>query len=403
MQTQGCLQLAEEADKEHKKMVDKIAERCEVVKTSYKKFVAEVQASTSRVMDHMDEHEGYDIKTEVASDGSDGLSRFRSKKRSKVWDEYKPIFVNGVIQSAECHYCHILMSCKGADGQSNGTSHLWRHQKICRGKDGLGLGQQQQIGDLPYVLNDVEPVDQILPDSLDDFNLGADCVHCNKRLSADKGRSHLTRHTLTCSARGGTTLSHQKCVFQSRVPNLKSRLQDELSPALTNGRVQIAEYASKFRKGNNSDWKLQRRIIKFGVFWSSPTNLERMVHYKDTCLLDAESGAYNVIWEAVRDWNLDQKHFSLTSVSEVRNEGSIPKLMDSLNQQKCLPIRGGLYNIACVDDVLNNIVSKGQPVLHLDFSADYMYSENYVLPFFFCLDRNSLMKAIGSHRKLFPG
>ncbi|GJN12295.1 hypothetical protein PR202_ga30562 [Eleusine coracana subsp. coracana] len=285
----------------------------------------------------MDEHEGYDIKTEVASDGSDGLSRFRSKKRSKVWDEYKPIFVNGVIQSAECHYCHILMSCKGADGQSNGTSHLWRHQKICRAKDGLGLGQQQQIGDLPYVLNDVEPVDQILPDSLDDFNLGADCVHCNKRLSADKGRSHLTRHTLTCPARGGTTLSHQKSVFQSSVPNLKSRLQDELSPALTNGRVQIAEYASKFRKGNNSD---------------------------------SESGPYNVIWEAVRDWNLVQKHFSLTSVSEVRNEGSIPKLMDSLNQQKCLPIRGGLYNIACVDDVLNNIVSKGQPVLHLDFSAD---------------------------------
>lgn len=101
-------------------------------------------------MDNMDEYEGYDIKAEVASDGSDSLSRFRRKKRSKVWDEYKPIFVNGVIQSAECRYCHILMSCKGADGQSNGTSHLWRHQKICRGKDGLGLVQQQQDADLTY-------------------------------------------------------------------------------------------------------------------------------------------------------------------------------------------------------------------------------------------------------------
>ncbi|XP_062195183.1 uncharacterized protein LOC133898483 [Phragmites australis] len=49
MQTQGCLQLAEEADKEHKKMADKISERAEAVKTSYKKFMAEVQASTSRV------------------------------------------------------------------------------------------------------------------------------------------------------------------------------------------------------------------------------------------------------------------------------------------------------------------------------------------------------------------
>jgi hypothetical protein len=129
------------------------------------------------------------------------------------------------------------------------------------------------------VLNDVEPVDHILPDSLDDINLlthsenskfssevwkdfipfyvdgriqGADCVHCNKRLSADKGRSHLTQHTLTCPALGGTSLNHQKSTFQSSVPNFKFRLQDELSPALTNGRVQIKEYASKFHKGNNS-------------------------------------------------------------------------------------------------------------------------------------------------------
>ncbi|CAO2200703.1 unnamed protein product [Urochloa humidicola] len=49
MQTHGCLQLAEEADKEHKKVADKITERTEVVKNSYKKFVAEVQTSTSRV------------------------------------------------------------------------------------------------------------------------------------------------------------------------------------------------------------------------------------------------------------------------------------------------------------------------------------------------------------------
>jgi hypothetical protein len=102
-------------------------------------------------MDHMDEHEGNDTKAVVASDGSDDdLSRFRSKKRSKVWDEYKPIYVNGAIQSAECRYCHILMSCKGADGQSNGTSHLRRHQNICPAKEGLGLGQQQQGVDLPY-------------------------------------------------------------------------------------------------------------------------------------------------------------------------------------------------------------------------------------------------------------
>uniref|UniRef100_A0A0E0EIP6 Uncharacterized protein n=1 Tax=Oryza meridionalis TaxID=40149 RepID=A0A0E0EIP6_9ORYZ len=49
MQTQSCLQLADEAEKEHRKMAEKISEHAEAVKASYKKFVAEVQASTSRV------------------------------------------------------------------------------------------------------------------------------------------------------------------------------------------------------------------------------------------------------------------------------------------------------------------------------------------------------------------
>ncbi|KAM0852431.1 hypothetical protein ACQ4PT_051746 [Festuca glaucescens] len=49
MQTQSCLQLAEEAEKEHKKMNEKISESADEMKASYKKFVTEVQSSTSRV------------------------------------------------------------------------------------------------------------------------------------------------------------------------------------------------------------------------------------------------------------------------------------------------------------------------------------------------------------------
>ncbi|WVZ94800.1 hypothetical protein U9M48_040650, partial [Paspalum notatum var. saurae] len=453
-------------------------------------------------MDPLDEHDSDDMKTEAASDGAPKLR----KKRSKVWDEYNPIFVDGAIQSAECRYCHIHMSCRGTDGQSNGTSHLWRHQKICRAKDGFSPSPLQQDADMPYVVSEVDPLEQILPDSLDGINLvtqsdnsrfrskvwkdfipfyvegkvqGADCVHCNKRLSADKGRSHLNRHTQTCPARNGNSVNHQKSVlFQSSMPSFKSKLQDELSPALTNGKVQIAEYASKFLKGSSGDrspverhilalpamdgmdsiehnttsaqtapdisrkfdressyheltrmiishgyplsiveheemrrfakslnpafnmassvdieeystllfqkekadlkekiallshrvslsasvwaphgpeasvkylclaahfidseWKLQRKIIKFGVFWSSPTCLERMIHFKEAYVLDSDSGPFNVIQEAIRDWNLDQKHFSLTSASEIRSDEGTSKLMGLFIQQKCLPIR----------------------------------------------------------------
>jgi hypothetical protein len=114
----------------------------------------------------------------------------------------------------------------------------------------------------------------------------------------------------------------------------------------------------------DSDWKLQRKIIKFGLF-QPLTNLDRMIHFSEDTLLDSECGPFNIIWEAIKDWNLDQKLFSLTAVSEIRNDERTSKLKDFLSQRKCLPIGGELYNIACVDDVLNSIVSKGQPMLHL--------------------------------------
>ncbi|KAG8086904.1 hypothetical protein GUJ93_ZPchr0010g9847 [Zizania palustris] len=167
-------------------------------------------------MDHMDEHDSDDLPLGGASDGGQVAFRLRNKKRSKVWDEYDPVYVNGVVQSAECRYCHILMSCKGSEGHSNGTSHLWRHQKICRAKDELGLSQLQDT-DFPNVLNDIDPVDQIHPDSLDDINLAS---------HSDYSR------------------------FRSKVWN--EFRPDELSPAMTNGKVQIAEYASKLLKGNSS-------------------------------------------------------------------------------------------------------------------------------------------------------
>lgn len=383
-----------------------------------------------------------------------------------------------------------------------------------------------------------DPVNQIISETLDDINSvipnrfkskvwrefspiyvegklqAADCVHCRKRLSANKfgGRSHLSRHLLTCQARRG--YSNQKgTLYPCSAPNLKSIGQDELSPALANGKVQIAEHSSKlFRSSSSADtspivrpiqvvpahqplpsqnfpslkkqrtsfttttsemrkvdqgtayqelarmivshgyplsiveheemrrfvknlnpmvhadavshndmeghccalfqkekaklkdqltlssrrvslsasiwtpdgaestvnylcltahfidnnWKVHRMIIKFGMFRSSPTDVERMIHYKEACVPESECGAYNVIWDAIRDWNLDQKLLSLTSVGEVRNDVSSSKLKETLVEKKFLPIRGKLYNVACVDDVLNTIVSKVQQnIIHL--------------------------------------
>ncbi|XP_015692324.1 zinc finger BED domain-containing protein RICESLEEPER 1-like isoform X1 [Oryza brachyantha] len=494
-----------------------------------------------------EEHkEDSSMKVEVAFDGVQSPFRFRHKKRSKVWEEYKPIFLNGKVQFAECLYCHNRLSCK----DSNGTSHLWRHQKICPGKEEAAQ-RRQKDSYFPCVLvnrNDpVSPhdlVSEIITETLSDIKSvtpsgsrftskvwkeftpiyvegklqAADCIHCHKRLSANKfgGRSHLSRHLITCAGRHGRGQIHQKGLFYpSSIPSLKSKMQDELSPALTNGKVQIAEYSSKLLRTSSSgdstpkpirvvpaqhslptpdctslkkqrtsfvttpigqetsdpelagmiamhgyplsiveheemvrfvnklnpvvnlvsrngleehclalfqkekenlkskiahssrrvslsasiwtpdgseptvnylcltahyvdeDWKVHRIIIKFGMFWSVPADLERMVHCMEACVPESESGSYNIISDAIRDWNLDQKLLSLISVGEVRDDNNTSLLKEMLIEKKFLPIGGKLYNVSCVDYILNSIVFKVQSdILHLvsDIVMEFLVS-----------------------------
>ncbi|KAI8547079.1 hypothetical protein RHMOL_Rhmol07G0167200 [Rhododendron molle] len=49
IQTQACQQVVDEAEKEYKKISDRISESREAMKASYLKFLAEAQASASRV------------------------------------------------------------------------------------------------------------------------------------------------------------------------------------------------------------------------------------------------------------------------------------------------------------------------------------------------------------------
>ncbi|TVU43074.1 hypothetical protein EJB05_09510, partial [Eragrostis curvula] len=200
------------------------------------------------------EYNNDDIQAGVVSDGD---SEFRNMK-SKLWDEYKPIFVNGVIRKGECRYCHLHLSCFG--GQ------FWRHHKICRAK----RIWVRACG------NWMQTLDMILPDSLDDTNLvtlsenrkacstiwkdnvggrndGAEYVRSHQRLGAgNETVSHLNQHNQPCQVRGGTIINDQKSVFlHSSVPSSKSRLQDELSSVLANGKVQNPDCVSKFLKGSS--------------------------------------------------------------------------------------------------------------------------------------------------------
>jgi len=159
-------------------------------------------------------------------------------------------------------------------------------------------------------------------------------------------------------------------LFQERKADLKKKIalsshRVSLSACLWTHGSEGVKYLCLAVHFIDSDWKLEKRIIKFGVFQPSPTNLDSIIRFKEARALDSESGPFNVIWEAIRDWNLDRKLFSLTCVSEIRNDERTSNLKDFHMQRKCFPIGGELCNTACLDGVLNIIVSKGQPVLNL--------------------------------------
>ena len=87
-------------------------------------------------MDHLDDHDSDDMEAGVPSDGD---SRLRNKKSSKISDMYKHVATNGGIHMMECRSCHANFSYKG--GQ------LWKHQQSCKAKEALGPSQQQQNAD----------------------------------------------------------------------------------------------------------------------------------------------------------------------------------------------------------------------------------------------------------------
>jgi hypothetical protein len=84
-----------------------------------------------------DEDEEDDEEEEDYVDGEDqgaesvdmgSFSKPGIKFLSKVWKEYEPIRVDGVVIAAECKHCarNICAECK------HGTSSLWKHLKRCK-------------------------------------------------------------------------------------------------------------------------------------------------------------------------------------------------------------------------------------------------------------------------------
>ncbi|XP_044320645.1 zinc finger BED domain-containing protein RICESLEEPER 1-like [Triticum aestivum] len=364
-------------------------------------FKNEHHKRSKAAMEHSDEQHKEDGSMEVEAelDGADGSLKNKSQIQSRVWDEFEPIFLNDKVQFAQCLSCHFLFSCKG-------DSCLRRHLETCPAKpeaverpqkDSCFTDGSSSSGATGRPVQGV--ADHLSLPASDVPNLKKKQKTSSMNTGDDTSASKFGQESpyqdvakmIICHGYPLSIVEHEemKRIFKSINPVAsvsRSDMEDHLLDlfqkekmnvkdkiALTSRHVSLSasiwtddgpeptvKYLCLTAHFIGEDWKVHRRIIKFGMYWCSPTNLERTIHCKEACVPQSESGSYNVIWDAIRDWNLDQKILSFTSVGEIKNDANTARLKAMLMEKRCLPIRGKLCNIACLDDMINSVVAEGQ-------------------------------------------
>lgn len=353
-------------------------------------------------MEHSDEQHEEDegMKEEAEFVGADGSLKNKHRNQSKVWDDFEPIFLNDKVQFAECLSCNSLFSC-------NGDRCLSRQLETCTAKpeaaerpqedscfsDGCsssgatcrrpvqGAADRQSLPASDVLsLKKQKTSSMNITIDMSDTKFGQESCYQDvaKMIILHGYPLSLVEHEemrrifksinpVVNTVSRSDMKEHLFALFQKEKMNAKDRIaldsqRVSLSASIwtDDGPEPTVKYLCLTAHFIGEDWRIHRRIIKFGMYWCSPTNLERTLHCKEARVPDSESGPYNVIWDAIRDWNLDQKILSLTSVGEIKNDANTLKLKEMLIKKRCLPIRGKLYNIACVDDMLNSVVSDGQ-------------------------------------------
>lgn len=93
----------------------------------------------------------------------------------------------------------------------------------------------------------------------------------------------------------------------------------------------------------NTDWKLQKRIIKFFVVETPHTGV----------------AMFNTILNCIQDWCVEDKLFGITLDNASANDTMVDMLKRNLVDKKALPVKGKLLCNRCSAHVINLIVKDG--------------------------------------------
>jgi hypothetical protein len=265
---------------------------------------------------------------------------------SKVWKEYEPLRVDGVVVAAECKHCARQICAE----RKHGTSSLRKHLKRCKERrralrvagqlsasvmspDGIALGQwtfNQALArrelmrmivlhELAFSLVEYDGFRRFVSSLNPSFKMV-----CRKTIKKDCPKE----------------FKEETCNLQAMFRHSKSKISLTSNMWTSNRTMGYICITAHYIDDN---WKPQKRIVKFAAMETPHTGI----------------AMFNVMVNFIREWNMEDKIFAMT-LDNASNNGAMMKLLKKHLLDKKMLVGGGkLVHQRCAAHVINLVCQAG--------------------------------------------
>ncbi|CAN6335004.1 unnamed protein product, partial [Urochloa humidicola] len=265
---------------------------------------------------------------------------------SKVWKEYEPIHVDGVVVAAECKHCARSICAE----RKHGTSSLRKHLNRCEERkkaltvsgqlnasimtpDGVALGpwtfdqalsrrelmRMIVLHELPFSLVEFDGFRRFVSSLNPSFKM-----MCRKTIRSDCLKAFM----------------EEKKILKTYFSKSKSKISLTMDMWTTNRMVGYICITAHFV---DDGWQQQKRIVKFTAMETPHTGV----------------AMFNTLEKFIREWKIEDKLFSVT-LDNASNNGAMMKLLKKhLVNKKMLVYGGRMFHQRCAAHVINLICQAG--------------------------------------------
>ncbi|KAJ0988890.1 hypothetical protein J5N97_007246 [Dioscorea zingiberensis] len=285
---------------------------------------------------------------EGGSEDAEPLASKRPRKsRSRVWNDFKKVYVGNKVKAAICNHCKSQLTA----GSNGGTSHLARHLRKCPRR--ILLNEKPQLLPCPRTAagkaNSLK--DWTFDQEISRSKLARMIVLHEYPFSIveHEGFSDFLMSLNPMFKMITPSIVREDCLalFEKEKKSMKEKfVSSSQRVSLTSNlwtSKQGLEYISLTAHFINDEWKLQKQVLMFSMA-ESPRN---------------SMAVANVILKGIREWNLDSRISNITLDDAHMNDALVDDLKENLLLRNSLLLNGKLFHVRCAAHVLNFIVQDG--------------------------------------------